>query len=105
MREAPDLHDFIQALKNNPLVEPPPDLDPELADLIRTLAADDKRSAPSVMTLDRLWQRALTDARRASASKSKSAGGRSRKTSKFLLMGSIFKKQGNLVWPPPSQRG
>jgi predicted SnoaL-like aldol condensation-catalyzing enzyme len=68
MSKAPELHAFIEALKRDPQAEAPPGLDPALADLMRALVLDDLHAAPSPETLGRIWQRALTDARRASSS-------------------------------------
>jgi predicted SnoaL-like aldol condensation-catalyzing enzyme len=68
MRRAPELYAFIEALKRDPQAEAPPGLDPALDDLVRAMVLDDLRAAPSAETLGRIWQQALTDARRASTS-------------------------------------
>jgi predicted SnoaL-like aldol condensation-catalyzing enzyme len=68
MRRAPELHAFIEALKRDPQAAAPPGLDPALADLVRALVLDDQHAAPSPERLGRIWQRAITDARRASSS-------------------------------------
>jgi predicted SnoaL-like aldol condensation-catalyzing enzyme len=68
MSKAPEIHDFIQALKHNSKAEVPPGFDPVLAELVRDLVLDDERLAPSEETLGHIWQQIVLDASRNSTS-------------------------------------